>query len=70
MQGRGNERFRIRYKYKCNFYSLEDSNGKSYCTGRYGKESPMIYREEELSKTPWVTGKPPTYESSSSEGPG
>ena len=28
----------------------------------------MMYREEELSKTPWVAGKPPAYKSSSSGG--
>ncbi|CAF9927485.1 hypothetical protein IMSHALPRED_007232, partial [Imshaugia aleurites] len=68
VQGRGNEVFKVLSKYKCDFYNLEDCEGRSTCMGRYGKESPMMYREEELSKTPWIAGKPPMYESSSSGG--
>lgn len=32
--------------------------------GRYGKGDRMIYREEELSRTPWARAMPPGYDSS------
>lgn len=64
VQGHGSEQFRVRGKQESGFYCLRDNRGEVMCTGRYGRMGTMLYREEELSKTPWVDAKgpPPAYE--------
>lgn len=58
MQGHGSEQSTVDYKFQSSFYTPRE---KYTCLGRYGKSDRVLYREEELSKTPWIEGKPPAY---------
>ena len=66
VQGHESEQFRVKEKQESGFYWLKGSRGEEMCTGRYGRMDRMLYREEELSKAPWVDAKvpPPAYEKS------
>ena len=64
VKGLGSQQFHVRGKHESGFYRLKGERGQEMCTGRLGKMDRMLYREEELSRTPWVdaNGPPPAYE--------
>ena len=66
----GNERFSVDDKYRSGFYSLNSaSQPEQWCMGRYKRSERKLWREEELSETPWPCKQRtalPTYEESMS----
>ena len=68
IQGLGGAKFTVQGKYVSGFYYLREFCEESeLCPGRYGRNEKKLWREEELSATPWPRkqGKaPPTDEKS------
>lgn len=71
LQGYGNEEFTADEGYVSGFYGLYPSRTSTHWC--QVKKARSIYREEELSETPWPSDTPkapPAYEATSSEPPG
>ena len=66
VQGQGSKEFIVLDRYICGFYRLTDTRTPVLCPGRYGQAERKMYREEEVSSTPWGEKKLPAYESVSS----
>ena len=61
-----NETFEINYHLRSGFYSLKDGARKvqKCMEGRYGRQEDKLWREEDLSTTPWrkdASIPPPPY---------